>query len=122
MPSMQASTFPMLDVADAAALVLDRTPRLDVERVHVGEAAGRVLAQDLTVEQDLPRFPSSAVDGYAVRSTDGGGRRRVVGESAAGRPYEGEVGPGEACRILTGAVLPRGADGVVMVEDTVQGP
>lgn len=118
---MQASTFPMLDVAGAAALVMDRTQRLGVERVHVGEAAGRVLAEDLVVEQDLPTFPASAVDGYAVRSTDGGGRRRIAGESAAGRPFEGEVGSGEACRILTGAVLPRGADCVVMVEDTVQG-
>ncbi len=119
---MQASTFPMLDVADAAELVLNRTQRLGVERVHVGEAAGRVLAQDLVVEQDLPTFAASAVDGYAVRSADGGGRRRVTGESAAGRPFEGEVGPGEACRILTGAVLAEGADCVVMVEDTVQGP
>lgn len=121
MPLMQASTFPMLDVADAATLVLDRTQRLGVERVHVGEASGRVLAEDLVVEQDLPAFPASAVDGYAVRSADGGGRRHLAGESAAGRPFEGEVGPGEACRILTGAVLPRGADCVVMVEDTVQG-
>ncbi len=83
---------------------------------------GRVLAQDLVVTDDLPRFPASAVDGYAVRAADGGGRRRVVGESAAGRPFTGKVGPGDACRILTGAVLPGGADSVVMVEDTVQGP
>jgi molybdopterin molybdotransferase len=122
MPSMQASTFPMLDVADAESLVLDRMERLGVERVHVGDAGGRVLAQDLVVTADLPRFPASAVDGYAVRAADGGGRRRVVGESAAGRPFAGEIGPGDACRILTGAVLPAGADSVVMVEDTVQGP
>ena len=119
---MQASTFPMLDVAEAAALVMDRTRRLGEESIHVGQAAGRVLAHDLLVEADLPAFPASAVDGYAVRSQDGGGRRHIAGESAAGRPFEGEVGPGDACRILTGAVLPRGADSVVMVEDTVQGP
>lgn len=121
MTLMRESTFPMLDVADAAALVMGRIERLGVETVHVGEAAGRVLAEDVVVRHDLPRFPASAVDGYAVRSNDRG-RRRVVGESAAGRPFEGEVGPGEACRILTGGVVPPGTDCVVMVEATEQGP
>ncbi|MGH7919740.1 MAG: molybdopterin molybdotransferase MoeA [Candidatus Dormibacteraceae bacterium] len=122
MSRMQASTFPMLDVAEAAELVLERTRRLETERVHVGSAYGRVLGEDLLVEEDLPRFPASAVDGFAVRSEDGPGRRRLIGESAAGRPFAGSVGRGEACRTLTGAVLPSGADCMVMVEDTVQGP
>jgi molybdopterin molybdotransferase len=107
----------MVDAAEAAALVLDRTPVLPSEVVPIAEAAGRVLAEDLLAPADLPPFPSSAVDGYALRSEDGGGRLRVVGESAAGRPYSDELPPGAACRILTGAVLPPGADTVVMVED-----
>ena len=65
----------------------------------------------------LPAFPSSAVDGYAVRAADAGKALRVVGESAAGRPFERSVEPGTAIRILTGGVLPEGADCVVMMED-----
>lgn len=114
---MRASAYPMVDAAEAAALVLDRTPVLPSEVVPVADAAGRVLAEDVLAPADLPPFPSSAVDGYALRSEDGGGRLRVVGESAAGRPFPGELQPGDACRILTGAVVPRGADTVVMVED-----
>lgn len=110
----------MLDVAEAADLVLARTPVLLSEQVHVGEAAGRVLADDLLAPSQLPAFPSSAVDGYAIRSSDGGGRLRVVGEAAAGRPFDGEVEAGCAVRILTGGVLPSGADSVVMVEDVEQ--
>jgi len=66
---------------------------------------------------ELPAFPASAVDGYAVRAGDAGRTLRVVGESAAGRPFDGSVEPGTAARILTGGVVPHGADVVVMVED-----
>src|SRR5437879_4412842 len=65
-------------------------------------------------------LPGSAVDGYAVRAADGAGRLRVAGESAAGRPFEGALPEGAAARILTGGVLPVGADTVVMVEDVVE--
>jgi molybdopterin molybdotransferase len=114
---MRASTYPLLDVDDAAALVLEHTPVLGVERVVLADCAGRVLAQDVTATASLPAFPSSAVDGYAVRSEDAGKALRVLGESAAGRPFAGAVVPGTAARILTGGVLPEGADCVVMVED-----
>jgi molybdopterin molybdotransferase len=119
---MRASTYPLVDADDAAELVLARTPVLPAERVHVADCAGRVLAEDLLASVQLPAFPSSAVDGYAIRSADGGGRLRVVGESAAGRPFTGELPAGAAARILTGGVLPPGADTVVMVEDVDQGP
>jgi len=76
-----------------------------------------VLAEDLVAPASLPAFPSSAVDGYALRASDAGKQLRVVGESAAGRPFDGKVGPGSAVRILTGGVLPDGADCVVMLED-----
>jgi molybdopterin molybdotransferase len=114
---MRASTYPLLDADEAAALVLDHTPVLPKERVAIGEAVGRVLAEDLSARSELPAFPTSAVDGFAVRSSDSGATLRVIGESAAGRPFGGGVVAGTAARILTGGVLPDGADTVVMVED-----
>jgi molybdopterin molybdotransferase len=114
---MRASTYPLVDAGEAAALVLEHTPVLEVERVTLMESAGRVLAEDLIAPSALPAFPSSAVDGYAVRSSDAGHTLRVIGESAAGRPFAGPVAPGTAARVLTGGVVPEGADCVVMVED-----
>jgi molybdopterin molybdotransferase len=114
---MRASAYPLVEVDDAAALVLDHTPVLGVERVALAHCIGRVLAEDLAAPASLPLFPSSAVDGYAVRAADAGKALRVLGESAAGRPFAGTVEPGTAARILTGGVLPEGADCVVMVED-----
>ncbi|TMD07245.1 MAG: molybdopterin molybdotransferase MoeA [Chloroflexi bacterium] len=116
---MKASTYPLVDATEAARKVLELTPVLPAESVPLAGCPGRVLAEDLVAARQLPAWPLSAVDGYAVRSADGGGRLRGIGESAAGRPFEGEVGEGAAVRILTGGVLPRGADAVVMVEDTV---
>jgi molybdopterin molybdotransferase len=114
---MRASAYPLVDAEAAAALVLEGTPVLPAERVHVGEAAGRVLSEDMRAPAELPAFPSSAVDGFAIRAADGGATLRVVGESAAGRPFAGDLQPGTAARILTGGVVPDGADVVVMVED-----
>jgi molybdopterin molybdotransferase len=114
---MRASTYPLVDADEAAALVLEHTAVLPKERVAIGDAAGRVLAQDLIAPAELPAFATSAVDGFAVRAADAGGTLRVIGESAAGRPLSGGVRPGTAARILTGGVLPDGADTVVMVED-----
>jgi molybdopterin molybdotransferase len=114
---VRASTYPLVDADEAAALVLEQTPVLEVERRTLEESAGRVLAEDLFAPSALPAFPSSAVDGYAVRSSDAGHTLRVIGESAAGRPFAGPVAPGTAARVLTGGVVPEGADCVVMVED-----
>jgi molybdopterin molybdotransferase len=114
---LRVSTYPLVEVDEAAALVLDHVSLLGVERVALAHCAGRVLAEDLTAPVSLPAFPSSAVDGYAVRSADAGKSLRVIGESAAGRPFDGRVQAGSAVRILTGGVLPDGADCVVMLED-----
>jgi molybdopterin molybdotransferase len=114
---MRASAYPLVEVDDAAALVLEHTPILAIERVALAHCIGRVLAEDLAAPVSLPAFPSSAVDGYAVRSADAGKPLRVLGESAAGRPFAGKIEPATAARILTGGVLPDGADCVVMVED-----
>ena len=114
---MRVSSYPLVDAGAAASLVLEHTPVLGVESVALADANGRVLAQNLVAEAPLPAFPSSAVDGYAVRAADAGQALRVLGESAAGRPFTGVVEPGTAARILTGGALPEGADAVVMVED-----
>lgn len=114
---MRVSTYPLVDAAAAAATVLEHTPVLGHETLHLADCAGRVLAEDVVASSPLPPHPSSAVDGFAVRSLDGGKRLRIVGESAAGRPLAAHVEPGTAARILTGGVLPEGADTVVMVED-----
>src|SRR5216683_2166933 len=99
---MRASMYPLVDAAAAAALVLEHTPVLGIEQRPLDSCAGRVLAEDVVAPSALPAFRSSAVDGFALRSTDAGQTLRVIGESAAGRPYEGRVGPGTAARILTG--------------------
>jgi molybdopterin molybdotransferase len=114
---MRASTYPLVEVDEAATVVLDRTPLLGIERVALAHCIGRVLAEDLVAPTSLPAFPSSAVDGYAVRSADAGKPLHILGESAAGRPFEGSLQPGTAARILTGGVVPDGADSVVMVEE-----
>jgi molybdopterin molybdotransferase len=114
---LRVSSYPLVDAAEAAAAVLEHTPVLGAENVALGDSYGRVLADDLTATSPLPAFPSSAVDGYAVRSADAGRTLRIVGESAAGRPLAEGIAEGTAARILTGGVLPEGADCVVMVED-----
>ena len=114
---MRVSTYPLIDAEKAAAIVLEHTPTLSSERVHVSDAFGRVLAEDVVSDAPLPPFPSSAVDGYAVRAADAGKTLRVIGESAAGRPLGAPVAPGTAARVLTGGVVPDGADCVVMVEE-----
>jgi molybdopterin molybdotransferase len=114
---LRASAYPLIDAEAAAALVLEHTPVLGIERVVLANCIGRVLAEDLVAQAPLPAFPSSAVDGYAVRAADAGKPLRVAGESAAGRPFDGRLATGSAVRILTGGVVPDGADCVVMVED-----
>jgi molybdopterin molybdotransferase len=114
---LRASAYPLVDAEVAAALVLERTHFLGAERVRLMDCAGRVLAEDIVASAALPALASSAVDGYAVRAADARRALRVAGESAAGRPFDSPLEPGTALRILTGGVLPEGADCVVMMED-----
>jgi len=114
---MRASTYPLLEASEALRTVLEATPVGGVERVAVGALRGRVLGRDVIASHQLPSFPASAVDGYAHHSSDHPQRLSVVGESAAGRPWDRSLGVGEAIRILTGAVVPEGADAVTMLED-----
>jgi molybdopterin molybdotransferase len=114
---LRASAYALVDADVAAALVLERTHYLGAERVLLMDCAGRVLAEDIVASAALPALPSSAVDGYALRAADARKALRVAGESAAGRPFDSALEPGTALRILTGGVLPEGADCVVMMED-----
>jgi molybdopterin molybdotransferase len=90
------------------------------ERLHIRAALGRVLAEDVISPVDVPGYDNSAMDGFAVRfddlRQDAETRLRLAGTALAGKPFAGELGPGEALRIMTGAVLPPGADTVIMQE------
>jgi molybdenum cofactor synthesis domain-containing protein len=111
----------MLPVTEAIRIVEEQAGRLPAEEVALTEARGRVLAEDVAADTDLPPFDRALMDGYAVRAGDTRGapvRLRVVGEAAAGRGWRGALGAGEAVRIMTGAPLPAGADGVQQVEVT----
>jgi molybdopterin molybdotransferase len=110
----------LLPVDEALARILSGAAPVGSETVSVERAAGRVLAADLAAARTQPPFPSSAMDGYAVRGAavlDVGRRLRVIGASVAGRAFGGSVGPGEAVRIFTGAPVPEGADTVLIQED-----
>jgi molybdopterin molybdotransferase len=107
-------------VDDARRIVLSAVRPLGSEQVPVGAALGRVLADDVTAAGDVPPFPNSAMDGFAVLAGPAGRTLAVVGESQAGRPATRAVGEGEAIRISTGAVVPEGAEAVVRVEDTTE--
>ena len=108
----------LLPIDEALAVVAAQIVPLEVERARLEHAHGRFLAEDLTAELDLPPFPNSAMDGFAIRARDTPGTLAVIGESAAGRPYAGaRLAAGQAVGISTGAVLPDGADAVVPVED-----
>jgi molybdopterin molybdotransferase len=109
----------VLTLEQAQALVLARTRPLAAEQVALADAAGRVTAAAVAAAVDLPPFPSSAMDGYAVRSADVPGRLPVVARIAAGRPVERPLAAGEAMEISTGGVVPDGADAVVPVEYVV---
>jgi molybdopterin molybdotransferase len=90
---------------------------LPAESVAIAEAGSRVTAAEVTARVDLPPFASSAMDGFAVRAADLPGTLRIVGESAAGRPFDGQLEPGCAVAISTGAVVPESADAVVPIEN-----
>src|SRR3954447_310342 len=110
----------LLTFEQAQALILERAVPLDPETVPLAAAAGRVTAAPVQAVVDLPPFPSSAMDGYAVRSADLPGRLPIVARIAAGRPADRPLRAGEAMEISTGGVVPDGCDAVVPVERVVQ--
>lgn len=116
----------MLSVAEALARMTADLAPLAEEEVAVTDACGRVLARDLPALLTQPPFPASAMDGYAVRTADVQtlpAMLTLIGEAAAGHPFAGAVGAGEAVRIFTGAPVPQGADLVIIQENvSADGP
>ena len=116
----------MLELEEALGRILAAVPAATAERVALNQAERRVLIEDVTSSTDLPLFDNSAMDGYAVRAADVAKAApntpvtlRLVGRSAAGEMFPGQLGAVECVRLFTGSPLPQGADAVVMQEDTV---
>lgn len=114
-------------VEEALAAALEGVAPLPAEEVPLAAAAGRVAACRVTSEVDVPGFPRATMDGYALRAEDTYGASaynpivlEVTGEAMPGRAGAGEVGPGTAWRIMTGAPLPAGADAVLRAEDAAE--
>jgi len=119
----------MLTYEQALKRILAATPSPRMAKVQLNESLGLVLARPMMARCDVPPFDNSAVDGYAIRSTDGPhatnghaahATLHVVGKAEAGRPFGASVRQGEAVRILTGAQVPQGADAVVMQEHVIR--
>ena len=108
---------PPLPLAEAQARLLALAAPLAAEQVPVAQALGRFLAMPLIARRTQPPADLSAMDGYALGGTETAGPWRVIGESAAGHPFTGTVAPGEAVRISTGAIMPAGAETVLLQED-----
>lgn len=106
----------LLSVEEARAAILTGVNPLGSQRCLLTEARGRYLAEAVESPLDAPAFDNSAMDGFAFCAADRGELLRLVGESAAGRPFQGEVARGQAVRIMTGAPMPSGADTVAMRE------
>ena len=115
----------MISVEDALEHILGFCSVLSPELKPISDALGQILAEDIVGRFDMPRWDNSAMDGFAVRSRDTVGARnekpvtlKMVSISAAGSPSDLEIGSGECAQCMTGAEIPKGADAVVMVEDT----
>jgi molybdopterin molybdotransferase len=107
-------------IEEAQSLVLGRAAALSTETVELVDAAGRFAAEDLHALVDLPTFPSSAMDGFALRAADTPGTLPITERVAAGRPASRPLREGEAFGIATGGVVPDGADAVAPIEDVVE--
>lgn len=116
--------MPLVPVAEALAQVLKGAKPLGSEDVPLNNAHGRILAEPLKAQRAQPPFPASAMDGYAVRAADVQklpATLNVVGEAPAGHGYGGRVHKGQAVRIFTGAPVPKGADTIIIQENTKAG-
>ena len=114
-----------MEVSDFQALIRGRMVPVGEELLPIGQIGGRVLAEAVVSQVDVPAFPRAAMDGYALRSEETFGADpynpltfKVIGEVTPGKVFPGTVGAGEAVRIMTGAPIPEGADAVLMAEAT----
>lgn len=117
---MNTGRQPPLPLEEAQARLVALAPHLPVDHRATAEALGHYLAAPLLATRTQPATALSAMDGYALRAADLPGPWTVVGESAAGHPFGGTVGKGEAVRISTGAAMPDGADCVLLQEDALR--
>lgn len=111
----------MISISKAKKSVKSETFLLKNEKVHISKVVGRILAEDIFADMDLPPFDRSQMDGFAVRTVDvkdAPAKLKTVGESVAGKGWHNELNSGEAVRIMTGASVPKGADSVQKVELT----
>jgi molybdopterin molybdotransferase len=108
----------VIPVEDAVRRIVSAFAPAPAETVAIAATAGRVLAEDARARMTQPPDPVSSMDGYAVRCVDVPGTLRMIGTSPAGHPFAGKIGAGETVRIFTGGVVPQGADGIVIQEDT----
>jgi len=108
----------MIALEEALQIVLSSARPLDNERVDLRESLGRILAEDVASDMDMPPFDKSLVDGYACRRADLAGELKVIETIQAGTPPAKSIGPGQCAKIMTGAAVPAGADCVLMIEHT----
>ena len=108
----------MIQFEKALQTVLASVRQLDTERVELADALGRILAKDVKSDIDMPPFSRSSMDGYACRSEDLGNELTVIETIPAGTVPKKSVGPNECAKIMTGSMVPEGADCVIMVEFT----
>lgn len=113
----------LLPLNDALANMLAQLPLpTETETLSLNQAAKRILAQDIISPINVPSFDNSAMDGYAIKlaDLDQFATFTIAGKAFAGKPFEGEINAGECVRIMTGAILPKGCDAVIMQEETEQ--
>jgi molybdopterin molybdotransferase len=110
----------LMTVEAAREAMLVEVAPLGPVMVPLTAAMGRVLSSDVTAVRDQPPFTNSAMDGWAVKASPQAQSLQIIGESAAGHGFEGELSAGQAVRIFTGAALPAGADSVVIQEEATQ--
>jgi molybdopterin molybdotransferase len=111
----------MIPISEAISIIKRETSSLETESVDLSNVCGRILAENIFADSDLPPFDRSQMDGFAVKSVDVQNvpaKLKIVGESVAGKRWDGELKSGETVRIMTGAALPIGADSVQKVEVT----
>jgi len=111
----------MIPVSEAIKIIERESSALSAETIDLADSIGRVLAENIVADMDLPPFDRSQMDGFAVRAEDARNppaRLKIIGESVAGKGFDRQIKPGEAVRIMTGARLPEGADSVQKVEET----
>lgn len=109
----------MISIAEALKIIVENVSPVETEKIELSAVCGRVLAEEIRADMDLPPFDRSQMDGYAIRAEDAENapvKLKIIGESAAGKGWHSDLKAGEAVRIMTGAPVPAGADAVQKLE------